>query len=68
MSLLNVAVADVAAGRFTAAAATLERIISQGDSSWRPQLLMAIVSAELGDAALAAQFYGNCIALNLIYD
>lgn len=64
MSLLNVAVADVAAGRFTAAAATLERIISQGDSSWRPQLLMAIVSAELGDAALAAQFYGNCITLN----
>ena len=25
---------------------------------------MAIVSAELGDAALAAQFYGNCVALN----
>lgn len=64
MSLLNVAIADVAAGRLTAAAAALERIISQGDSSWRPQLLMAIVSAELGDAALAAQWYGNCIALN----
>jgi len=64
MSLLKVAEAHVAAGRFTLAAEQLERVISQGDSSWHPQLLMAIVSAELGDAALAAQFYGNCIALN----
>ena len=64
MSSLKDAVADISAGRFAAALEKLERIISQGDSSWRPQLLMAIVSAELGDAALAAQFYSTCIALN----
>lgn len=64
MSLLNAAIADIAAGKFTAAAQMLERAITEGDSSWRPQLLMAIVSAELGDADLAAQFYRNCLVLN----